>query len=291
MKWLWRSLFMLVLLLALLVAVVWIYSRQSLPLTDGSIVVAGPHAPLRIERDALGIPTIKAASIDDALFSLGFAHAQDRLWQLETHKRVGSGRLAQAFGEPALEGDKFLRALGVKRAAAKQWAQASAEVRAAVLAYTAGINAFVNGAMAARPPEFVLLGLKPEPWTPEDSVAWAVMMAWDLGGNWSTELLRMRLALKLPVARINELIPPYPGDAPLVTTDYAALLRGLRLDGRLGTQALLAAPPSGVEGVGSNNWVVHGSLTDSGKPLLANDPHLKLSTPALWYFARLEARG
>ena len=291
MKWLWRSLFMLVLLLALLVAVVWIYSRQSLPLTDGSIVVAGPHAPLRIERDALGIPTIKAASIDDALFGLGFAHAQDRLWQLETHKRIGSGRLAQAFGEPALESDKFLRALGVKRAAAKQWAQASAEVRAAVLAYTAGINAFVNSAMTARPPEFVLLGLKPEPWTPEDTVAWAVMMAWDLGGNWSTELLRMRLALKLPVARINELIPPYPGDAPLVKTDYAALLRGLRLDGRLGTQALLAAPPSGVEGVGSNNWVVHGSLTDSGKPLLANDPHLKLSTPALWYFARLEAPG
>ncbi|KNZ31616.1 MAG: penicillin amidase [Methylibium sp. NZG] len=291
MKWLKRSVFMLAALLVLLGAALWLYSRMSLPLTDGSIVVAGPHAPVRIERDALGVPTIKATSIDDAVFGLGFAHAQDRLWQLETHKRIGSGRLAQAFGEPALENDKFLRALGVKRAAARQWALASPEVRAAVLAYTAGINAFLSGAMTARPPEFVLLGLTPEPWTPEDTMAWAAMMAWDLGGNWSTELLRMRLALKLPVARINELIPPYPGELPLQTADYAALFRGLRLDGRLGTQALLAAPPSGVEGAGSNNWVVHGALTDTGKPLLANDPHLKLSSPALWYFARLEAPG
>ena len=291
MKWLRRLAISLAMLVVLVLAGVWLYSRMSLPQTDGSALVTGLHAPLRIERDASGIPTIKASSIDDALFGLGYAHAQDRLWQLETHKRIGSGRLAQAFGEPALENDKFLRALGVRRAAAQQWAQATAEVRAGVLAYTAGINAFLGGAMTARPPEFVLLGLKPEPWTPEDTVAWAVMMAWDLGGNWSTELLRMRLALKLPVERINELIPPYPGDAPLATADYAALFRGLRIDGRLGTQALLSAPPSGVEGVGSNNWVVHGALTDTGKPLLANDPHLKLSTPALWYFARLEAPG
>ncbi len=291
MKWFRRSLLALLLLLGLAVAALWLYSRLSLPQTEGALSVAGPHAQVSIERDPLGIPTIRAKSIDDAMFGLGFAHAQDRLWQLETHKRIGSGRLAQAFGEPALENDKFLRALGVKRAAAKQWAQASAEVQAAVLAYTAGINAFIKESMTARPPEFVVLGLRPEPWTPEDTMAWAIMMAWDLGGNWSTEMLRMRLALKLPVARINELIPPYPGDAPLATADYATLFRELKLDGRLGNQALHAAPPSGVEGVGSNNWVVHGSRTNTGKPLLANDPHLKLSTPALWYFARLEAPG
>ncbi|HEX7437611.1 MAG TPA: penicillin acylase family protein, partial [Caldimonas sp.] len=221
----------------------------------------------------------------------GYAHAQDRLWQLETHRRIGSGRLAEGFGAPALETDKFLRALGVKRAAAAQWAKASPEARSAILAYTAGINSYLKGGMRARPVEFVLLGLEPEPWTPEDSLAWAIMMAWDLGGNWSTELLRMRLALKMPVARIDELIPPYPGEKPLPTADYAALFRDLRLDGKLGERALLAAPESGIEGVGSNNWVVHGSHTETGKPLLANDPHLKLSTPALWYFARLDAPG
>ena len=250
-----------------------------------------PRAEIRIERDADGIPTIKAGSLEDAAFGLGFVHAQDRLWQLETHRRIGSGRLAEAFGEPALESDRFLRALGVKRAAAAQWKTASPRARALVEAYTAGINTWLRDAMRARPPEFVVLGLTPEPWTPEDTMAWAIMMAWDLGANWSTELLRMRLSLKLPVARIDELLPPYPGDKPLAVADYAALFRELKVDARLGQQALEAAPESGLEGIGSNNWVVAGSHTTSGKPLLANDPHLKLSAPALWYFARMEAPG
>ena len=113
------------------------------------------------------------------------------------------------------------------------------------------------------------------------------MMAYDLGGNWATELLRMRLALKLPVARIDELIPPYPGDKPLPVMDYSALYRDLKVNAELGTKALLSAPESHVEGVGSNNWVVAGSRSVTGKPLLANDPHLKLTAPPLWYFARI----
>lgn len=267
------------------------YAYLALPKVDGSLDVSGLRGAVRIERDVHGIPTIRAQSSADAIFGLGFVHAQDRLWQLETHRRIGSGRLAEAFGAPALESDKFLRTLGIKRAAQAQWDKASPALREAMSVYAAGINAFATQAMKARPPEFVLLGIAFEPWTPQDSFAWAIMMAWDLGGNWRTEMLRLRLALKMPVQRINELIPPYPGEQPLVTADYAALFRGLRLDGKLGEQALLHAPPSGVEGVGSNNWVVSGSHTDTGKPLLANDPHLKLSAPALWYFARIEAPG
>jgi penicillin amidase len=291
MKWIVRLVVAVVLLVVLAMAVAWAYGQRSLPQTQGTVTLPGLQQPVSIARDAFGIPTIQAATADDAMFGLGFAHAQDRLWQLEMHKRIASGRLSQGFGASALETDKFLRALGVKRAAAAQWARTSPQARSAVLAYTAGINAFIDGAMKARPPEFVLTGLHPEHWAPEDTLGWAVMMAWDLGGNWSTELLRLRLALKLPVERINELIPPYPGEAPLLTRDYTAMFRELNLDGRLGRQALLAAPESGVEGVGSNNWVVDGSHTESGKPLLANDPHLKLSAPALWYFARLEAPG
>src|SRR5438105_292251 len=141
------------------------------------------------------------------------------------------------------------------RAAAAQWAGASAQARSLVSAYTAGINAWQAGAMKARPPEFVVLGLHPEPWTPEDSMAWAIMMAWDLGGNWTTELLRMRLALKLPVDRINELLPPYPGEKPPATADYAALFRDWRVDSGLGQQPLAVAPESRADGIGSNNWV------------------------------------
>src|SRR5688572_12950177 len=209
MKWFKRVLWAaagLALLLALAAAV---YTTRALPVIDGELRVAGLQQPVQIERDPHGIPTIKAQTQHDLMFALGFVHAQDRLWQLETHRRIGAGRLAEAFGAPALETDKFLRALGVRRAAAAQWAKATPEVRAGIEAYTAGVNAYLTQALRMRPPEFMILGIHPEPWTPVDSAAWAIMMAWDLGGNWNTELSRMRLALKLPVARIDELIPPY----------------------------------------------------------------------------------
>ena len=299
LKWFRRAglalLAMLVLLLALAAALAAGYAWQVLPRTSGEVSLPGVQAPLRIERDAEGIPTIRADSAADAYFGLGVVHAQDRLWQLETHRRIAAGRLAEAFGPSALDADRFLRALGIRRAAQAQWDQLAPGSRATLEAYTAGINAVLSNELRARPPEFLVLGIRPEPWTPVDSLGWALMMAWDLGGNWSTELLRLRLALQMPVRRINELLPPYPGEQPLATADYAALFRGLKLDGSAALSAWQRlpeiAPPSGVEGVGSNNWVLAGSRTQTGKPLLANDPHLKLSTPALWYFARLEAPG
>ena len=296
MKWFKRGLAGLLVLALALVAAAWLYTRQALPRTSGDLQLPGLQAAISIERDAHGIPSIVAANAHDAFFGLGVVHAQDRLWQMETHRRIGAGRLAELFGEPALEADLFLRALGVRRAAAQQWKQLPAASKAVVQAYTDGINAVLKSELRARPPEFVLLGAQPEPWDPVDSLAWAIMMAWDLGGNWNTELLRLRLALKMPVARIDTLLPPYPGEAPLATTDYAALYRSLKLDA--GNRAVASwdrlpdiAPPSGVEGVGSNNWVVAGSRTTTGQPLLANDPHLKLSSPALWYFARMQAPG
>ncbi len=292
MKWIRRAGWALLWLALAASIALWIYSRRVLPTTQGTLqLVGGPKAELRIERDADGIPTIKAATRDDAFFGLGYVHAQDRLWQLETHKRIASGRLSEAFGPSALDTDKFLRTLGVRRIAAQQLEQVSADGRAALAAYAAGINAYVQNELSARPPEFILTGVQPEPWLPEDSMGWATMMAFDLGANWTAELLRLRLAHTLPVERIQELLPPYPGEKPLATADYAALYRSLKLSATLGQAALSAAPLSGVEGAGSNNWVVHGIRTESGKPLLANDPHLKLTAPALWYFARLEAPG
>jgi len=142
------------------------------------------------------------------------------------------------------------------------------------------------------PPEFLLTGAPaPAPWQPADSIGWQTMMAWDLGANWTQELLRMRLSQRLSLQQINEFLPPYPGDQVLKTRDYTSLYRDL-----IGTGAQLAAvaaiaPPSYVEGMGSNNWVVSGALSETGKPLLANDPHLGLTAPSLWYFAHLSAPG
>jgi len=294
MRWIRRGLAAIVLLTLLAALALALYAWKTLPPADGSLVLPGARGEIRIERDAHGIPTIVAADPLDAYYGLGVVHAQDRLWQLETHRRIGAGRTAEAFGAAALETDRFLRALGVRRAAEAQWAQAAPGTRQVVEAYAAGINAVVAQGGQARAPEFLVLGLQPGRWEPADTFAWAIMMAWDLGGNWNTELLRLRLALKLPVERIEQLLPPYPGDAVPATADYAALYRSLGLGPEKVaalTRGFEAAPPSGVEGVGSNNWVLAGSRTTTGAPLLANDPHLKLSAPALWYFARLKAPG
>lgn len=302
-RWLRRILTLLLWLLIAAALVAWIYSRRVLPTTEGTLSLPGLGAELRIERDSHGIPTIRAASINDAMYGLGVVHAQDRLWQMETHRRIGAGRLAEAFGEGALDADKYIRTLGVRRAAAAQWAQVSPAAREAHTAYAAGVNAVI-AQLKARPPEFMLLGIQPAPWTPEDSLSWAIMMALDLGANWQAEVLRLRLAMTLPKPRIDELMPPYAGEPVPATQDYAALYRGLRLDARqagaarldgLGDaqlQRLLAmAPESEIDGLGSNSWVLAGSRSSTGAPLLANDPHLKLSAPALWYFARIVAPG
>jgi penicillin amidase len=281
------------LFLAVLAAAAYVWRAS--PRSDGTLVLPGLKAEVLIERDAQGIPSIRAQSLEDALYGLGVVHAQDRLWQMEVHRRIGAGRLAEAFGAQALNNDRFLRALGVRRAAQAQWERASPASRSALQAYTDGVNAVLREALDARPPEFLVLGIQPEPWTPVDSLAWAVMMAWDLGGNWTTEMQRLRLSGRLPRERIDEFLPPYPGDAPLAVRDYPALYRELGLNQGAVRQAWLRlpeiAPPSGVEGTGSNNWVLAGSRTTTGKPLLANDPHLGLNTPALWYFARLQAPG
>jgi penicillin amidase len=292
-------LLLLLLGLGLLAYYIWFASPQH----SGERSAVGLAAAAQIERDAHGVPTVKAASVADLAFAMGFAHAQDRGWQLELQRRVGQGRLAEAFGAGALETDRFLRALGVRRAAKAQWAwvqqYGDVEARDALIAYARGVNAGWRG--QARPPEMLILGLEFEEWTPVDSMSWALLMAWDLATNWNQELLRFRLALQLPGAtpqRVHELLPPYPGDQYPAMDDFVALYASLGLSGQDAKAAdarlerlQAAAPPSGIEGVGSNNWAVAASRSLSGQPLLANDPHLGLQTPALWYLARLQAPG
>lgn len=291
----------LLMLLALALLALLLYAWRATPRHGGSLSAPALQAAVTVERDGHGVPTIRAASIADLGYALGFTHAQDRAWQLEQQRRVVQGRLAELFGPNALDTDRFLRVLGVRRAAAQQWAwlqsQADkAEVVALLKAYAAGVNA--GWRAQARPPEMLILGAEFETWTPEDSLGWALMMAWDLGTNWNSELLRLRLALQLPgsaddrLARIQQLMPPYPGEAPPATADYPRLYAELGL-GSASTQAALAslqaaALPSGIEGTGSNNWAVAGTHSASGQPLLANDPHLGLRAPAVWYLARLQ---
>ena len=281
-----RVFLVLALLVALAAAAGYAWLRQSLPQIEGTLTLSGLKAPVEIVRDRHGVPHIYAGSVEDAQFGLGFAHAQDRLWQMEMNRRIGSGRLSEALGAATLDADKFLRTLGVRRAAEATLKALSADARGQLDAYAAGVNAFLTQRAGPLPPEFLLTGVSPEPWHSADSVAWIKMMAWDLGGNWRSELLRLRLAKKLSTAQIGEFLPPYPGDAPLAIADYGALYRQLDA-GKLASLAI----PGLAEAGASNNWVVAGSRTASGKPLLANDPHLGLAAPAVWYFAHLSAPG
>jgi penicillin amidase len=267
----------------LLLAACYVYLRQSLPQTKGEIRVPGLSAPAEILRDRFGIPHIFAGSAEDASFALGFVHAQDRLWQMEMSRRIASGRLAEIVGPGALDTDRFLRTLGVRRAAEANLRSLDTETRRLLDAYAAGVNAFIASGPVL-PPEFWLTGARPEPWAPADSVAWTKMMAWDLGGNWRNELLRMRLAKTLPLARIHELLPPYPGEKAPVIADLKELYSSMERDA---VRLARFAPDN--DGLGSNNWVVSGARTESGKPLLANDPHLGLTAPPVWYFAQLSA--
>ena len=277
--------------MAIVVAGFW-YRNASLPQLDGTLKLTGLKGQIDIVRDAEGIPHVYARSPEDAYFALGFLHAQDRLWQMEMNRRIPAGRLAEILGPGAVDTDRFLRTLGVRRNAERVLANLSPETRGAVDAYARGVNAWLAQRHGPLPPEFLLTGAPaPAPWQPVDSIGWQTMMAWDLGANWTQELLRMRLSQRLSLQQINEFLPAYPGDAQLETQDYTKLYRELT-----GTTQQLAAvasiaPPSYVDGMGSNNWVVSGRLAETGKPLLANDPHLGLSAPALWYFAHLSAPG
>ncbi len=286
MRWLVRGIAALVVLILVVGAGGYLWLRGSLPQIDGRIEVAGLSGRIEIVRDRNGIPHIFARSAIDAQFGLGFVHAQDRLWQMEMNRRIGAARLSEVVGDAGLSIDRFLRTLGIYRHAERTFDNLDIETRAGLEAYAAGVNAFLETRSGPLPPEFLILRHTPEPWRPADSLAWIKMMAWDLSGNWGAELLRARMARRLTPRQISELYPPYPENGIVALRDYAALLGDLPLDA---LQAALPAPPN--PNNGSNNWVLSGTRTATGKPLLANDPHLGLGAPSLWYFAHLSAPG
>ena len=288
----------------------YLWLRRSLPQTTGELRAPGLAAPVRVVRDRDGVPHITAESEADALFALGFVHAQDRLWQMEFQRRIGQGRLSELFGPATLSTDRFLRTLGVYRAAQSAFEALAPDTRALLEAYAAGVNASIEASAGSLPVEFVILGAEPEPWRPEDSLVWAKMMAWDLGGNWSEELLRASLEAQFGPEAAAELMPPSAADDPLILPDgglgaAAAAPRDLAAQRDEGAPAAAAPGEArvyaellaigrelqalgfGGEHVGSNNWVVAGSRTASGKPLLANDPHLGARIPSIWYLAHI----
>jgi len=212
-RWIVRAGVAILLFLVIALASIFVFLRRSLPVIDGETSVQGISAPVEIVRDADAIPHVLASTKLDALFGLGYVHAQDRLWQMEFQRRIGHGRLSEIFGAATIPQDRFLRTVGFGRAARTAWAATPAWAQEQINAYVAGINAFITAHRGSRlPPEFVLLRFEPEPWTGPDVIVWVKMMAWDLSANYSFELLRHDLIRAVGAEKMAQLLPPYATD-------------------------------------------------------------------------------
>jgi len=255
---------------------IFIWLRGSLPTIDGKIEAADLSKPVDIIRDENAVPHIFAATADDAYFALGFVHAQDRLWQMEMMRRAGAGRLSEILGKQVLPIDKFTRALGFYRTAKARAERLPPDLKRQMVAYAAGVNHYIKNHDGPLSPEFVLLGHTPEPWRAADSLVWSRMMAFRLAQNWWKELFRLRLKRKFSTDRINDFWPSGDdGPITLPSTDLA-------------TDLMRAIPEMFQPRNASNAWVLSGKHTKSGKPILANDPHLGFDAPGLWYLARIK---
>jgi penicillin amidase len=269
--------------------------KNTVPAASGALAIAGLSGPVEIVRDHEGVPHIFAPTTDDLFSALGFLHAQDRLWQMELTRRAGQGRLSEIFGERTLDSDIFLRTLDLYGHAVRSQAVLSPEIRRSLEAYARGVNAFL--ARSTRlleprlPPEFLLLRHTPEPWQVADSLVTAKMMALNLSTNLNHEMLRLVLAAEgLTSAEIEELLPNDDAEVPPPLPELAQLYP-LRRPGGGYKHASREDIADMIGGGASNNWVVSGARTRSGKPLLANDPHLRLTAPSTWYLAHLALGG
>ncbi len=263
------------------------FTHRPLPKIKGTLRLQGLHEVVEIVTDSYGIPHIYAQNEDDLYFAQGFTHAQERLWQMEVNRRVGSGRLSEIFGAIAMETDRFCRRLGMHRASIEEEKRLSETDRRVLIAYARGVNTFIENNAHRLPVEFTLLGFKPTPWHPADTIQWSKMMGWNLGGNWETELIRARIVSKVGPERAAQLEAGYDAQHPLIIPSIVAY-QGINLGLLEQYEQLKALSGFGMLG-GSNNWVVDGTMTATGAPILCNDPHLGQAAPSIWYECHLVA--
>ncbi|MFI8291554.1 penicillin acylase family protein [Streptomyces sp. NPDC085614] len=296
--------------------------RASFPTVAGELAVPGLQGRVTVARDAAGIPQIYAGNAHDLFLAQGFVHAQDRFWEMDVRRHITSGRLAELFGESQVETDSLIRTMGWRRVAERELALLEPSTRSHLDAYAAGVNAYLadhRGAdLSVEYPLLSLGGLSytPEPWSPADSVSWLKALAWNLNATLSDQVRHSLLAVTLTDAQVDSLFPEYDFARwrPIVTdgaSSQGTVPAAATPDGRAATGtavtpaaaggglAATSASPLGLasdaldgvdrvlgprgSGIGSNSWVVSGSRTVSGKPLLANDPHLSPSMPGVWY--------
>ncbi|KUF12338.1 penicillin acylase family protein [Pseudoponticoccus marisrubri] len=297
-RWLLRLATAFVVLAVLAVATVYYLASRSLPSYDKTLPVAGTTADIEIVRDNSAIPHILALSDRDAFFGLGYAHAQDRLWQMMLLRRTAQGRLSEMFGRATVETDTLLRRLDLYTLAVQSVEHQDARTLDALEAYAAGVNARISEinarSLGRGAPEYFLFDAAIAPWQPADSIALIKVMALQLAGHLEEEVLRARTSLALDdAARLADILPDSPGTGVAALPDYAALAPGV-LPRHASAQSprppLFPVPARGLAGA-SNVWAAAPDRSAGRGTLLANDPHLGFSAPSIWYLARMELQS
>jgi penicillin amidase len=281
--------------------------RKSFPQQSGTITIPGLESEVKVQRDEWGIPQIYAASSHDLFLAEGYVHAQDRFWQMDFWRHIGTGRLSEMFGKSQLDKDQFLRTMGWEKLARQEFAETlDAQTKENLHAYAEGVNAYLaNHQGSALSLEYAVLKLlnrnyRPEPWQPIHSILWGKVMAYDLSTNLGDEIERSILLESFPKARVNELFPVYPEEFPVIVPEFKVAAEARIITEDINLLALQDITPSlksiasnvnAMEeilgatgmGVGSNSWTISGKRTLTGKPIVADDPHLAVQMPSIWY--------
>lgn len=265
--------------------------HKSLPDYSGNVEVSGINNEIEIYRDSLGIPYIFSESEEDAAFSLGYVHAQERLFQMDLMRRAGEGRLSEVLGAKTVAFDKLFRTIGIFKHVKENLNNYNPLTIKFLKAYTDGVNEYINNSKGNLAVEFDLLGYEPYKWKPEHSLVIAKLLAWELNISWWTDIAFVHLIQKLGEEKVKEILPDYPENAPYiisseiktfanVTTNFMNTDKQFReFMGMSGTH------------IGSNNWIVNGKKSNTGKPIIANDPHLAFQAPGKWYFAVIRSKN
>ena len=300
---LWLFLVVIAVVLGL-VAYAWYVAHSALPQLDGQLQVQGLSMPVQVTRDGHGVPTIEAASLDDLFFAQGFVTAQDRLWQMDVMRRFASGELAEILGEDLIKIDREQRILGLRAAARKSMQMAPVRDQSFFAAYARGVNAFIASHADQLPIEFRILGYKPKPWLPEDSVVIANQMVKDLNYQYFFDALaREKILAKVGPELTADLYinRSWHDRPPTVMREDMAQPQAAgdsddeddeEEDSGPDNSVTKSAPsllPEGLPVNGSNDWVISGAHTVTGKPLLCDDMHLGHQMPNLWYEAHLRS--
>lgn len=294
-KWLLRILSGLLVLGGLSVALIYFFASRSLPEYNKDLQTGFVQAPVEIVRNNANVPHIFGERDEDVFFGLGYAHAQDRLWQMVTLRRTAQGRLSEVFGPSTVEIDQLIRRLDIYPLSVQSVQSLSEKTRTMMQAYAAGVNARINEvnteALGRGAPEMFLFSAPIAPWRVADSLSIQRVMALQLATHLEEEVLRARVSLLVPdEARLSDIMPDAPGPGITALPEYASLVPGTQRFVEATPRAqhpLSPFKPRGLAGA-SNAWAAATSRSAAGGTLLANDPHLELSAPAIWYLARME---